>query len=325
MSGVLQSKKAFLALSFVFLISFSIPFISSFLNYQNSMEVFSKTNNNTIPSTISPNEGFFKADVHWVKTDIILDEFGLGEVTILVNCTPFADHEGILFSNFELNEVSEIQLDETFAYTSGQKVNVNVSASGNADYDYLLYLANTSYVNTSETIQYQFRYLADFALSDQIGRFQVDTTLAVIDLIRPIWDAELEFQEFSIRLPVILDDSVVTQENLNDSRFSVASYMNTYYNLSYSTFEDADGIWLVFNCKKENMGPRAPFDVNFYLSMDYFSLPKVFNWLVLLFVFLFVTAALVLFIAVINVRNKTDSEVTKFQEQLQELLKPKEK
>ena len=73
------------------------------------------------------------------------------------------------------------------------------------------------------------------------------------------------------------------------------------------------------------MGIKAPFEVTFYLSLAYFSLPNIMNWLVLLFVFVFVAGALVLSIVVINVRNKADSEVSSFKDDLLELLKPKEK
>ncbi|MCK5185015.1 MAG: hypothetical protein KAQ95_11965, partial [Candidatus Heimdallarchaeota archaeon] len=158
-----------------------------------------------------------------------------------------------------------------------------------------------------------------------IERSQVDVNIAIVNLIRPLWNITLDYQEFTITLPVDIGDSVVTPTILSDIQFNVTEQMSTYYDLSYANVSTTEENLFVFNCSKENMGIKAPFEITFYLSLAYFSLPNIMNWLVLLFVFVFVAGALVLSIVVINVRNKAETEVSNFKEDLQELLKPKEK
>jgi len=325
MLSVHKSKKIFLVASLIFLFSFSMLLVASNLLNQISITSSLTIDDSNKTASLLPEVNEYRADIHWVKTNIVLDRFGVGTVTMLVNCTPDANHVGLLLGNFVDNEITEIVSAGTYAKTAGHTISLNITASGSSAYDYILYLSDTSYVQTNETIQYQFTYIGEFVLSGQIERYQVDADLAILNLIRPFWNITLDYQEFTIILPVDIGDSVVTPAILNDIKFNVTEQMSTYYDLSYANNSASGENLFVFNCSKENMGINAPFEVTFYLSLAYFSLPNIMNWLVLLFVFLFVAGALVLFLVVINVRNKADTEVSSFKEDLQELLKPKEK
>lgn len=324
MLSVYKSKKIFLVTLIVSLLSFSMLFMSSNMFNQNSItsSLTADDSNNTVALLPEVNE--YRADIHWVKTNIKLNRFGVGTVTMLVNCTPDANHVGLLLGNFVENEITGIVLAETYAITSGQKISLNITTSGSRFYDYILYLSNTSYVQTDEPILYQFTYTGEFVFSGQIERFQTDADLAILNLIRPKWNITLGYQELTIILPVDVGQSVVTLEFLNDINFNVTGQMSNYEK-SYTTYNDSGVNLLVFNCSKTNLGINALFDASFYLSLVYFSLPSIMNWLVLLFVFVLVTGALVLFLVVISVRNKAETEVSSFKEDLQELLKPKEK
>jgi hypothetical protein len=258
-----------------------------------------------------------------VKTEIKLDSDGVGTVTLLVNCTPDVDHVGLLLGNFVENEITEIVDAETFATTGGHVIELNVTASGSRDYDYIFYLDETTHVQTNESILYQITYIGDFVLSGQIERYQIDTDVAAITLIRPLWNISVPYQELTIVLPVDVGSATVTPQFLNNIKFNVSSQMSTY-DISYSTISSAGEDLLVFNCSKST-GIKAHFDATFYLSLTYFSLPNIMNWLVLLFVFIFIAGSLVLFLVVINIRNKTDAEVSGFKDDLRELLKPEEK
>jgi hypothetical protein len=171
---------------------------------------------------------------------------------------------------------------------------------------------------------YQITYFGDFVLSGQIERFQVDSELAIVNLERPLWNITLPYQELTIVLPVDVGNSTVSPQFLTGIGFEVSDQMLTY-DISYTTNNNSGLDLLVFNCSKTSMGLKAPFEATFYLDITYFSLPNIMNWLVLLFVFVFVAGALVLFFVVINVRNKAETEVTEFKEDLHELLKPDEK
>jgi len=323
MLSVYKSKKIFLVTLIVSLLSFSMLFMSSNMFNQNSItsSLTADDSNNSVALLPEVNE--YRADIHWVKTNIKLNHFGVGTVTMLVNCTPDADHVGLLLGNFVENEITGIVLAETYATTSGQKISLNITASGSRFYDYILYLTNTSYVQTDEPILYQFTYTGEFVFSGQIERFQTDADLAILNLIRPKWNITLGYQELNIILPVDVGQSVVTLEFLSDINFNVTGQMSNY-DKSYTTNNDSGVNLLVFNCSKTNLGINALFDASFYLSLVYFSLPSIMNWLVLLFVFVLVTGALVLFLVVINVRNKAEIEVSSFKEDLQVLLKPEE-
>ena len=325
MSSVYKSKTIFLVALIISLLSFPMFFMFSNMFKQKSIasSLIVDDNNNT--AALLPEVKEYRADIHWVKTNIKLDRFGVGKVTMLVNCTPDADHVGLVLGNFVDNEITEIVSADTYAITAGHTISLNITASGSSAYDFILYLSDTSYVQTNETIQYQLTYISEFVLSGQIERSQVDADVAILNLIRPLWNITLDYQEFTIILPVDIGDSVVTQAILNDIKFNVTEQMSTYYDLSYVNDSSSGVNLFVFNCSKENMGIKALFEVTFYLSLAYFSLPNIMNWLVLLFVFVFVSGALVLTLVVINVRNKADTEISSFKEDLQELLKSKEK
>jgi len=281
-----------------------------------------KSSNNTEQSAVlQPDIKEYRAEIHWVKTNIDLDNKGKGIVTILVNCTPEENHVGLLLGNFVENEITEFDLENSFAKTAGYEVDLNISSSGSRDYDYIFYLSETTHVNTSESILYQITYTGDFVLSGQLERFQVNPELAIINLVRPLWNITLPYQELTVVLPVDVSDPVVTPQFLNEIQFNVSAQMSTYDISYYKTGANL----LVFNCSKTSMGLKAPFEATFYLSLAYFSLPNIMNWLVLLFVFIFIAGALVLFFVVINVRNQAETEVSEFQKDLHELLKSNEK
>ncbi len=297
---------------------------SNMLNQKSIASSLTVDNGNNATALI-PEVKEYRADIHWVKTNIVLDRFGVGKVTMLVNCTPDADHVGLLLGNFIDNEITEIVSADTHAKTAGHTISLNITASGSSAYDYILYLSDPSHVQTNESILYQLTYIGEFVLSGQIERSQVDANVAIVNLIRPLWNITLDYQEFTITLPVDIGDGVVTPAILSDIQFNVSEQMSIYYDLSYANVSTSEGNLFVFNCSKETMGIKAPFEITFYLSLVYFSLPDIMNWLVLLFVFVFVAGALVLSIVVINVRNKAEIEVSSFKEDLQELLKSEEK
>ncbi len=282
-----------------------------------------------IPTTIAlePNsEGFYHADLHWVKTVLEMDRKGSGKVSIMINCTPSnADHIGMYFRTIQSGEIVEVIDDQTYAIQNGQQLTVNHSASNDFDLSYMVYLENNSLIQTNTTLQYHFTYIADFFLSEQIAHYRVDTNLIVIDLIRPAWDADLEYQELQIKMPIDVGEENVTSDFLDSIEFDVEQFMIDYYILSYYTKSDSEGnYWLVFNCRKNALPIKGSFEAKFYVSTEHFLLPKVFNWLVILLVSLFVTTALVLFLVVINVRNKSKEEVTEFKEELYKLLTTEE-
>ncbi|MBK5113153.1 MAG: hypothetical protein JJE41_05955 [Candidatus Heimdallarchaeota archaeon] len=321
MLSVSRGKTIFSVFSMIFLFSFPILLLSSF---QNPVASSITTDTSQKAASFLPEVKEYRADIHWVKTSIRLDSEGIGTVTLLVNCTPDADHVGLVLGNFVENEITSFVSDKTNAMTAGHQISLNITTSGSRDYDYIFYLAETTYVQTNESILYQITYIGDFLLSGQIERYQVDADVAVINLIRPIWNITLPYQELTIILPVDVGNTTVTPQFLSDIKFNVSSQMSTY-DISYTTNNDTGVNLLVFNCSKTGMGIKAPFEATIYLSLVYFSLPNIMNWLVLLFVFIFVAGSLVLFLVVINVRNKADAEVSDFKDDLQELLKPKEK
>ena len=325
MSSLYKSKTIFLVALIISLLSFPMLLMSSNMFNQKSIASSLTIGEDNNAAGLLPEVKEYRADIHWVKTNIKLDRFGVGKVTMLVNCTPDANHVGLVLGNFVDNEITEIVSAETYAKTAGHTISLNITASGSSAYDFILYLSDTSYVQTNETIQYQLTYIGEFVFSGQIERSQVDANVAIINLLRPLWNITLDYQELIITLPVDIGDSVVTPTILSDIKFNVTEQMSTYYDLSYANDSSSGENLFVFNCSKENMGIKAPFEVTFYLSLAYFSLPNIMNWLVLLFVFVFVAGALVLSVVVINVRNKAEAEVSSFKEDLQELLKPEEK
>ncbi len=290
-------------------------------NNSNTTNSYNRVEQTTI---LQPEIKEYRAEIHWVKTNIVLDSKGLGTVTILVNCTPEANHVGLLLGNFVENEITEFNLGNSKAKTAGYEIGLNVSSSGSREYDYIFYLSETTHVNISESILYEITYTGNFVLSGQIERFQVNPELAIINLNRPLWNITIPYQELTVVLPVIVDGGIVTPQFLNDIQFNVSAQMSTY-DISYTTINDSGVDLLVFNCSKTSMGLKAPFEATFYLSLTYFSLPNIMNWLVLLFVFIFIAGALVLFFVIIDVRNKTETEISEFKEDLYELLKSNEK
>lgn len=325
MSYIRKYLTLILAINSIFLSSVII-----FYSPVNYTSINFETVSDGIPNQIllkPNNEGYYDADIHWVETYIELDKKGIGIVSILVNCTPSnAEHLGMYFRTIQSGEIVEVIDDQTFAIQNGQQLSVNHSATSEPNLSYRVYLENNSNILTNSTLQYHFTYNADFFLSEQIEYFKVDANLIVVDLIRPTWDADLDHQSLQIKLPIDVGEVNVSSEFLDSIGFDVEQFMIDYYILSYETELDTEGnYWLIFKCRKNNLGEFGSFEARFYTLRSIFSLPKIFNWLVILLVSLFVSTALVLFLVVLNVRNKTSEEVNEFKEELHNLLKSDEK
>ncbi len=326
MTYIRKSLTLILAINLVLLSSVIVFFTPANSMSRNLVTIVEKEEISTTMTLEPKSEGFYNADLHWIKTVLEMDRKGSGKVTIIINCTPSnTDHVGMYFRTIQSGEIVEVIDDQTYAIQDGQQFTVNHSASNDFDLSYRVYLENNSLIKTNTTLQYYFSYNANFFLSEQIAHYRVDTNLIVIDLIRPAWDADLECQELQIKMPIDVGEENVTSDFLDNIEFDVEQFMKDYYILSYDTESDSEGnYWLVFNCRKNAMPARGSFEAKFYVSTEHFSLPKVFNWLVILLVSLFVTAALVLFLVVINVRNKSKEEVTEFKEELYKLLATEE-
>ncbi len=284
-------------------------------------------NLNQIPNSINPLDPYltpqdndYNADLHWVKTNITLDSNGLGKVTMILNCTPDEDHFGIFIRTIE--EKNTLIFEETYAFTEGEILELNISAASKFDVSYYLYLQNVSKVQAGKPILYYFSYNADFFQRNQIFHYEVETDLVAINLVRPDWDDSLEFESLRIQLPVAVSSSSISSTFLDEIDFGVDQLMTDNYNLSYVGQLDADSqYWLTFISSKENLPARGAFEATFYLSIEYFSLPKVLNWFVITFSLLFSMLAIALFVVVLTVKNRSQEENTAFQTELYDVLK----
>jgi hypothetical protein len=280
----------------------------------------SRQSNNQLTEFTPTDEGSYFADLNWVKTSIDISKKGYGTVRMVINCTPSDEHFGIYIRPITSGEVDEIIPAETFAVNDGQTLAVNYSAASAVDLSYRIYLEQPDLLNENETIQYYFSYTADFFGSQQIKHYEVDTTLASINLDRPYWDGTLLLQELEVVLPVNVGESNVTQAFLDQISFSVSSDMTTYYSLNYSTKFSDGNYWLVFTSQKTGMPAFGPFKATFYLSYEYFSLPAAISWVAGLMISLLVIGAVTVLTFVVIIRKKTKEEVDEFKEGLYELI-----
>ena len=307
-----------LILSVVTITTFMIPYTRS--NSTNSFNTMDIPAGNT--NSFYTNEEYYRADLNWIKTLIEIDEQGMGKVTVHVNCTPAEDHIGMYLTPLEQNEPVEVILSECHALNHGQELAVNCTGIFDDYYSYKLYIEDISSLYTNESILYQFTYTADFYLSDQISIYTVDPSLTVIDVKRPLWQGDLEYQELEIILPINVGQSDITADFLSESRFSVEQFMIDFYNMTNTTTSDGSGNhWFTFTSRKNDLLAKAPFQARFYLAEGYFSLPNSFNWVVILLTSTFTLIALGLFLVVITVKNESKEEVSKFKEQLYDILK----
>ncbi|MBN1328460.1 MAG: hypothetical protein JXA54_03195 [Candidatus Heimdallarchaeota archaeon] len=314
--------KRYFTLTVYITILVTLPFYLSQIVDAPSNDFIILRDENNYSSSYSPNEGAYKAELNWVKTTINLDADGTGKVTLLINCTPEADHFGMYLRPLVTNEEISVLPEETFAVSHGQILDVNFTTDLTGTIAHRIYVENPSSIYINETLLYQFTYKADFFMSDQLILYQNDPELIVVNLERPIWDGNLEFQELVIILPIDVGESNITSEFLNEIKFSPDQFTTSYYLLSYSTEPSGSGeYWFVFTCRKNNLAENAPFEVRFYLEKNNFSLPKTFNWVVILLVSFFILLALSLFIIVVNIKNNSEKEVTDFKNELFDLLK----
>jgi len=273
---------------------------------------------------VTPEEGYYDADLNWVRTIIRLSDNGFGKVTILVNCTPLADHKGMYLHPLVENEAVAIVKEETFAINHNRTLALNYTAIFNLQTSYLFTLKNRSALYFNETVLYQLTYTADFFSSNQMFHYNNDPNLISISLKRPTWDGTLDFQELEVILPIDVGQDTITSAFLAESQFAVDPTMLTYYQVTNSTTEEDSHYWFTITARKENLGIKAPFDVTYYLTITYFSLPRAINWLVISLVFTLLVLALVLYIVIIAIQKHSKQEVTAFKKDLYNVLRSKE-
>ncbi|NHK32195.1 MAG: hypothetical protein FK730_12635 [Asgard group archaeon] len=282
-----------------------------------------KPNNGSILE-FSTNEGAYFADINWVNTTINLDNKGAGTVGLIINCTPTEDHFGIYIRAIASGEVSEIIPEESYAINAEQTLSLNYTFVNDNNLAFRIFIEEPELLDTNKTIQYYFSYKANFFTSKEIKHFEVDTELVIIDFLRPTWDGDLEYQNLEITLPIEVNQSTVTQTDLDEFKFSVEDYMNDFYNLTYKTKYSGGKYWFVFNCRKDSMQPLGSFEAQFYVSYEYFSLPTAINWLVGLIASIFTVGSIAVLLIVITVRKKTKTEIEEFESGLYELIEPDE-
>lgn len=312
---------------------FQSPFLFLILlilsNFIIIVQISSKPNisQNPVQESIEPQNPYFdphdtvyKADIHWVKTNITVDSKGIGQVSMILNCTPEEDHIGIFIRT--VIEVHTLNLAKCYAETAGEKLELNITSSGSFDISYYVYLKNATKAQTGVPLVYYFSYEADFFQRNQIYHYEVETDLVAINLVRPDWDDALEFETLRIQLPVTVSGTNISSSFLDEIGFTVDPLMEANYNLSYiGQLNGDDNYQLTFISSKENLPERGAFEATFYLSIDYFSLPRVLNWFVITFSLLFSLLSLSLFVVVITVRNRSIEEDQTFKEELYNVLK----
>lgn len=319
--------KKFQSIHLVIFALFLTSAISFYFPFMNTNEIITTTQ--TKPNIgnmlgLSSNEGSYFADINWVNTTIDLNEKGLGTVRMIINCTPTEDHFGIYIRPLAIGEMEEVIPGETFAINADQTLALNYSFVNDNELSFRILIKEIELLNTSESIQYHFSYKANFYTSKQIKHYEVDTELVIMNLLRPYWDGDLEFQDLEITLPIDVGHSNVTQTDLDELKFSVADYMNDFYNLTYKTKYHDGHYWLVFNCKKDSMLPLGTFQAQLYVSIEHFSLPVAINWIVGLIVSIFAISSITLLIIVITIRKRTKTEIEEFKSGLYELIETDE-
>ncbi|MBD3191939.1 MAG: hypothetical protein GF308_14925 [Candidatus Heimdallarchaeota archaeon] len=293
-------------------INFFVPKIDA-LNFSPSIKQTRESN--PLDHSFYPNQGQYNAELHWVKTNISINKRGTGKVAMLINCTPNADHFGIYLRAIE--EEHSLLLDETYALQDGEELALNATRAEGFDVSYQIYLENTSRIQPGKTLLYRITYESNFYFSNQLGHYAVNPELAFLDLTRPYWDEPLDFRIVRINLPVEVASPSVSNSTLEEAQFQVEEFMNDYYQLAfYGEKNNAGNYYLVFETRKDDLQARATFEINCYLSMEYFSFPMVINWLVIVLVLLFTIVSLILFLFVIDFKNKSLKENKEFKEKL---------
>lgn len=312
------SKRTSLIISILLL--FLVPLVSDVLIRQvtsfNSSPIV-KQARETIPidKPFHPTQGEYNAELHWAKTNISINKRGGGKVVMLVNCTPEEDHFGIYLRAIE--EEHSLILDETYALQDEKQLALNITQVEAFDVSHQLYLENKSLIEPGRTLLYKITYETNFYFSNQLGHYAVNPELAFIDFTRPYWDEPLDFRIVRITLPVEVESSSVNNATLEKARFQVEESMTDYYQLAYYGEKNTEGNYhLVFEARKDDLPARATFEINCYLSMEYFSFPMVINWLVIVLVLLFAISSLILFLFVIDFKNKSLKENKEFKEKL---------
>jgi hypothetical protein len=315
--------------------SFHLAFLILFLTCSFILYIpFNNANNIVTSNQIQPengaileysaNEGSYFADINWVNTTIEIDEKGSGTVGMIINCTPTEDHFGIYIRPIANGEVNGIIPEESYAENAEQTLSLNYTFVNDNSLAFRIFIEEPELLDTNESIQYYFSYKADFFVSKQIEHYEVDIELVIIDFLRPYWDGDLEYQNLDVILPIEINQSTVTQTDLDEIKFSVADYMNDYYNLTYKTKFSGGKYWFVFGCRKESMQPLGSFEAQFFVSYEYFSLPTAINWIVGLMAGIFTIGSLAVLIVVITVRNKAKTEIEEFESGLYKLIEPDE-
>lgn len=266
----------------------------------------------------------YNADIHWVETNITINDKGKGVVSIEVNCTIAEGHLGIYFKNFEDN--ANFLVDESYAYTNDEILAINFTSINVLDPLILVSLVNNSKAIADNSILYVIFYETNFYLNNQLSRYQVDTSLVTANFDRPIWEDELDYQIMRIQLPIEVTDSSISASFLEEIKFDVSQQVEDNYNTSYYGKIDTNGkYWFVFVLEKSgNLPENSAFQAIFYLAFNYFSFPLMISWFVILAVFIISILGLSFLIVVISLTKSSKKEMKEFKEEFYEILKKQE-
>jgi hypothetical protein len=267
-------------------------------------------------------ENNYFAILNWVKTNITLNQKGEGTVSIIVNCTPISTHFGIYIR--AISETHQLIASQTYAKQEGKTLAVNYTTDPTTGIAYQIYIQNTSQLEEGKSLYYYISYNAVFT-PYLIARSTFDASLVSLNLIRPIWDTNLLYQQLAIQLPVTVPNGTIDGDFLDEIAFEFDATMDSY-NTSLTTKDSGGLSYLLVNVSKLNMTANEGFQAKIYLSISYFDIPKIINWLVILLVFLLTGTGLTLFFAVIHYRNQSQEEIETFKEELVAVLEdfPKE-
>jgi len=279
---------------------------------------------------LQPTGEVYNATLNWVKTEINLSKKGIAETTIILNCTPTAAHFGTFIKQMD-EENKEIVEEKTYAMADGKKLALTITVQKQTNnYAFLIYLDNTSAFTPGNFLTYYITYTANFYKSGQISHYAVNTELVSINIKRPTWNASLDYRELKIILPVELVDDNVSTEFLDSIQFKIYDTHLTNYNYNYSTEMDSEGkYWLVLEVSKPTVtyptiSANTPFEVTFYISIEYFSLPWMINWLVITLVMVFVLVSFTFFLVIISLKKRSKTEIDNFGNDLHKVLKQQE-
>jgi hypothetical protein len=311
-------KHEIIILTFIVVqLSFSSIFVfglksSNQISERESLDIL-RTPKNENSYSIADNN--YEATIHWVKTNITVNDDASGTVTMMVNCTPTENHIGLYLRPIE--ESHEINKKTSYAFYQGEELELNISAYDNQIVSHYVFLKNTSLVEVGNPILYVINYEADFFLNSQIALYKTNPELVVLSLNRPYWDVPLDSQRLRLVLPVTVADENVTQNYLDSLKIDLND-LATYYNVSFETEEQSNGkLKLVMEASKTNLDPRAPFDIYFYITKSVFNLPKVYNWAVILILSILLVAFLIIFVRIVFLRESAEKENAIFQEKIE--------